>query len=144
MKKNGFTMLEVLLTVATISILAVISMPIYQNFQVRNDLDIAVSATAQSLFRAQALAVGMDGDTTWGVRVQSGRIVLFKGASYVARDTTYDELFTVPASITPSGVQEVVFTKFTGLPQTTGTFILTSNTNEIRNITINSKGMVTY
>lgn len=137
-------MLEVLLTVATISILAAISMPVYQNFQVRNDLDIAASETAQSLLRAQALAVGVSGDTTWGVRVQNGSVTLFRGASYALRDTTYDEFFSMPGSITPSGVQEVVFSKFTGLPQTTGTFILTSNTNEIRNVTINSKGMVTY
>lgn len=144
MKKNGFTLLEVLLTVATISLLAAISMPVYQNFQVRNDLDVAAAEAAQSLFRAQALSVGMEGDSSWGVRVQSGAIVLFRGVNFSARDSAYDEFFTVPASIIPSGVQEVVFTKFSGLPQTTGTIILTSNTNEIRNIIINSKGMVTY
>jgi len=44
----------------------------------------------------------------------------------------------------PSGITEVVFTKFTGLPQTAGTITLTSSTNEMRNIVINQKGMVSY
>jgi prepilin-type N-terminal cleavage/methylation domain-containing protein len=144
MKKNGFTLLEVLLTVATISILATVSMPVYQSFMVRNDLDIAAAEIAQSLGRAQALSTAMDGDTSWGVRSESGRVVLFRGASYVARDVVFDEVYSVPGSIFPSGVQEVVFTKFTGLPASTGAFILTSNTNETRTITINSKGMVAY
>lgn len=71
-------------------------------------------------------------------------MTLFKGASYVARDVVYDEVFDVPTSITPSGVSEIVYTKFTGLPSVTGTVTLTSNTNETRSITINAKGTASY
>ncbi|OGI26088.1 MAG: hypothetical protein A3J76_04010 [Candidatus Moranbacteria bacterium RBG_13_45_13] len=141
---QGFTLLEVLLSVAAIAIIAGISIPIYQSFQVRNDLDIAAVEIAQTLRRAQVLAQAVDGDTSWGAYIQLGNITLFKGTSYVARDTNFDEVFDAPTSITPSGVSEIVFTKFTGLPQTTGTITLTSNANETRNITINAKGMVSY
>jgi len=141
---KGFTLLEVLLSVATITVIAGIGIPVYQSLQVRNDLDIAAITTAQSLRRAQTLSTAVDGDTSWGVRVQSGSITLFRGANYTSRDINFDELFDMPTSIAPSGLQEVVFTKFSGEPQATGTVVLISNTNETRNITINAKGMVSY
>lgn len=141
---KGFTLIEVLLSVAAIAIIAGISIPIYQSFQARNDLDITTVEIAQSARRAQTLSQAVDGDTSWGIKIQSGSIVVFKGVSYAARDITLDELFDVPTSITPSGVSEIVFAKFTGLPQTIGTITLTSNTNETRTITINAKGMVSY
>lgn len=141
---KGFTLLEILLSVAAIAVIAGISVPIYQSFQVRNDLDIAAVTIAQSLRRAQALSQAVDGDASWGVYAQSGSMTLFKGASYAARDAAFDEVFEVPASIAPSGVSEIVFTKFTGAPQTTGAVTLTSTANETRNITVNAQGMVNY
>lgn len=140
----GFTLIELLLSIAVITLIAGMSAPVYQSFQVRNDLDIATVATAQNLRRAETLATAVDGDTSWGIKVQSGSITLFKGTSYAARDVAFDESFDLPESLTPSGVSEVVFAKFTGLPQTTGTITYTSNANETRNITINAKGMVSY
>ncbi len=144
MKFSGFTLIEMLLVIAIIAIISGISIPVYQSFQVRNDLDIATASIVQSLRRAAVLSQAVDNDTSWGVYVTSGSLTLFKGTSYATRDSNFDELFDIPLTITPSGVSEIVFTKFTGLPQTTGTITLTSNTNETRTITINAKGMVNY
>lgn len=141
---KGFTLLEVLLSVATVAIIAGMGIPIYQSLQVRNDLDIAAVTIVQNFRRAQTLAQAIDGDTSWGLYIQSGSITLFQGASYASRDANFDEVFDVPINIVPSGMQEVVFTKFSGEPQATGTVTLISNTNEIRNITVNAKGMVSY
>ena len=137
-------MLEVLLSVSLIALLAGISIPIYLSFQVRNDLDIAAVTVAQTARRAEMLAQAVDGDMSWGIKIQSGSIVLFKGISYAARDPSFDEVFDMPTSITPSGVGEIVCAKFSGLPQTIGTVTLTSNANENRVITINAKGTISY
>ena len=143
--RQGFTLLEVLLTMSIIGILAGASLPIYQRFQVRNDLDVAVMTVAQSLRRAQVSAQAVVGDAPWGVSVQSDSIVLFRGASYAARDSAFDETFGVPSSITASGMTEVAFSKFAGLPQTTGTLTLTAaSVGEARTVTVNAKGMVDY
>ena len=144
MKNTGFTLIEVMLSLAAISIIAGISIPIYQSFQARNDLDIATVSIVQTMRRAQILAQAVDGDTSWGVKLQSESLTLFKGANYVARDSSFDEVFDISTTITPSGISEVVFAKFTGLPQTTGTITLSSNINETRTITINEKGAVSY
>jgi prepilin-type N-terminal cleavage/methylation domain-containing protein len=141
---RGFTLLEVVLSVAALAAIAGVGIPVYQSFQVRNDLDVAVAEIVQSAHRAQTLAQASDRDTSWGVRVQVGSIVVFSGTSYAARTAAYDEVFDLPASMTPSGLSEVVFTKFTGLPQQTGTITLTANANEVRTISINTKGVVSY
>lgn len=141
--EQGFTLLELLLSVAIISLLAGLSLPVYRALLSKNDLDISATVVASSLRRAQTLSQSVDGDTTWGVKAQSGSIVLFKGAGFAARDTTFDETFEVPTTIGISGVGEIVFAKFTGFPQTTGTVTASSET-DTRSVTINEKGMVSY
>jgi len=140
---KGFTLLELLLSVALISVIAGFSLPVYRTLIKKNDLDITVNSIAVSLRRAQVLSQAVDGDTTWGVKVQSGSIVVFKGVSYAARDTSYDESFDLQTSISPGGTTEVVFAKLTGLPQSTGTTTLTSE-SDTRTVSINAKGMVNY
>lgn len=144
MVRNGFTLLELILSITVIGLVASVALPVSRSFQVRNDLDIAAATAAQTLRRAQVRSQGMDNDTTWGVRASSGSIILFRGASYAARDATFDEVFDVPSTITPSGTTEFVFTKFTGNPTTTGTLTLTSSDNEVINLVINAKGTITY
>ena len=145
MKSNyGFTLLEVLLSIALISILAGVSLPAYYTLFSKNDLDVAKNQVAQSLGRASFLSSASVGDTTWGLEVLSGKIVIFKGANYAGRDVNYDEIYGIPPSIIPSGLSEVVFYKMTGFPGATGAIILTSTNGETRTITINSKGSINY
>lgn len=142
--QTGFTLLEVLLSVGVISLIAGIGIPIYQTFQNRNDLDIASTTIAQTLRRAQILSQAVEGDISWGLRLQNDSVTLFKGTSFAVRDSSVDEVTQISASIMPSSLTEVVFTKFTGLPQTIGSFILSSVNNETRTITLNAKGTVAY
>ncbi len=142
--RKGFTLPEVLLSVTLLGVIASMTIPMYRTFMVRNDLDTAAMTIAQGLRRAQALSEAGDGDTTWGVRVGVGSILIYKGASYVSRDSSFDENTSIPTTIVPAGITEVVFSKITGTPSATGTFILTSQNNETRTVTINEKGTVSY
>ncbi|MFC1622917.1 Tfp pilus assembly protein FimT/FimU [Patescibacteria group bacterium] len=143
-KEKGFTFLEVILTIAVIAVLVGMSAPIFYSFQAKNELDTATNIVAHSLRRAQVLSQSVDGDISWGMDIRSGSITVFKGASYAARDADYDEVFDVSTSITPSGVGEIVFSKFYGEPGITGTITLTANTGNTRSLSVNSKGMVDY
>ncbi len=144
MRQRGFTLVEMLLSITIIAILVGVSGPVYNSFVVRNDLDVTGQQIVQSLRRAQTYARSMEDDTAWSVEIQTSAATLFQGTNFGGRDATFDEEVTIPASITRSGLTEVQFAKFTGLPNTTGTITLTSNTNETRTITINAKGMVNY
>ena len=142
--RSGFTLIEMALSVALLGIIFGMTMPMYHTFSVRNDLDIATFTVVQSLRRAQVLSQVSDGDSSWGVRVSSGSILIYKGSSFILREEEYDENTSIPTTILISGLQDVVFSKQTGLPQNTGTVSLTSSSNETRNVTINQKGMVDY
>lgn len=143
-RESGFTLVELLLSVAIITLLAGMSVPVFATFNQRNDLDLTTFTIASMLRRAQTYARGSDLDSQWGVYVQSGSAVVFKGASYAARDSTQDETTTLPAAIIPSGTSEIVFAKLSGSPATTGAITLTNNTNDARTVSINAKGMVGY
>ncbi len=144
MSLKGFTLPEVLLSVALITIIGTMSIPMYRVFMVRDELDSAATTLTQNLRRAQALSRASVGDMTWGVRVGVGSILIYKGANYVLRDSSFDENTSIPTTIVPTGINEINFSKTAGLPSATGTFILTSQANETRTITINEKGMVDY
>ncbi|MBN2016228.1 prepilin-type N-terminal cleavage/methylation domain-containing protein [Candidatus Dojkabacteria bacterium] len=142
--QKGFTILEMLLVVAAISVLAGLSIPVYQSFQVKNDVDVSANIVAQSLRRAQVLSQSVDGDSTWGVYIQSGSITIFKGTDYAGRDSSFDEVFDMSTTITPSGITEIVFSKVSGEPGSSGDIILTTSTNQVRTLNINEKGMMEY
>jgi prepilin-type N-terminal cleavage/methylation domain-containing protein len=139
---SGFTLLEVLLSVAIIGIISGIGIPVFQSFQVSNDMGVTTSTVIQTLRRAQLLAQANDRDSQWGIKAQSGSITLFKGDSYIARDTSADEVYTTPASLQYSGLTEVVYSKLFGIPTPTGTLTITSANNETSQIVVNAKGMV--
>lgn len=144
MDKRGFTLIEIMLSVAAIAVIAGIGIPVYQAFQNRNEVDVAAMEFGQALRRAQAFSMASTGDSTWGVSIQSGSIVVFKGASYAARDTTYDETYDLATAIGISGTTEYVFAKMSGTPSTSGTVTVTSPNNETRSITLSAKGLVSY
>jgi len=142
--KSGFTLVEIMLVIALMVLISSISVPVYQSFQVKNDLEASSNELVQSLRRAQILAQANEGDSTWGVSVQPGGLVVFKGLNYSGRDTDYDEVFEMATSITPSGITEVVFDKLSGLPKTSGDMILTTSNGDIKTISINSRGIIEY
>ena len=141
---SGFSLVELIIALAILGILGAVAVPVYSGLQVGNDLDIAATAVAQSLRRAQLLSQGVDGDAPWGVRVQAGEVILFRGASFAQRDANFDERFDLSTSLSPAGLQEVTFARLTGLPTAVGTFTMTTPNGESKIISINGKGMVAY
>lgn len=140
----GFTLLEVLLSVAIITLLMGLSLPVYETFVRRNDLDITAQSLAVVLRRAQVYAHSAQNDSAWSVEVQTSAITLFRGTNFAGRNTVYDETVSVPGTVTPGGLTEVQFAQFTAAPNTTGNITLASTTNDTRTVSVNAKGMVDY
>ncbi|HNX10946.1 MAG TPA: hypothetical protein PKI61_02295, partial [bacterium] len=80
----------------------------------------------------------------WGVLIASSSINLFSGNSYAARDINYDEVFSLPNSISPATSTELVFSKYWGLPNATATVTFYSVNNESRILGVNSQGTINY
>lgn len=143
-RDNGFTLIEILLSVGIISLLVGASLPVYVSFQTRNDLEVTTQSVVSMLRRAQTYARAGNGDSQWGVAVQAGSATLFKGAAFTSRDTAYDEIAIISSATSVSGLGEIVFAKLSAAPSTTGSITLSATTNDTRMITINGKGMVNY
>lgn len=142
-QSRGFTLIELLLSVSILGIITAVSIPVYASFLTRNDLGTSVESVSSAMRRAGMYARGMNDDSAWGIKVQSSSITLFKGTSFATRETAYDEVITLPGTITASGMDEIIFAKLAATPSATGTITLTTNTNETKAIAINAKGMVT-
>jgi len=139
----GFTFIEAIVVMAVFAILAGASFPIYKIIQEKNNLNIARNVLVTATRRAQTLSVANKEDAVWGVHIEQGSVVVFKGLDYTARDISKDEAFSISQQIVPSGPADIIFSKLFGLPQTTGTIIL-SNNNETREIILNGKGILAY
>lgn len=142
--ESGFTLIEVLLSIALIAFIAGISIPVYQSLQLRNDLEVSANIISQNLRRAQTLSRGVDDDSKWGLYIESEKATIFKGNDFLTRDMDADETYDLPRSVVPSGLQEIIFGKFSGEPQQTGDVILTSSSGDIKTVTINEKGTINY
>jgi Tfp pilus assembly protein FimT len=137
--RRGFTIAEVLIVVGLIGLVVSVSMPMYNRYIARNSMEIARQNVAQGLERAKFLAQTGMNDSAWGFSTIAipGRGVLFMGDSFATRNPAFDELYSIPESITVDGLTEVVFEKVTGLPSVTGTITITTEYNEETSITVN-------
>ncbi len=142
--KSSFTLIELLLSVALITIIASFSSSILFRFLANDYLYDTENILIMSLKRAQIFSQANLADSNFGVKLQNGDITIFKGDSYAMRDTAYDEIYDAVNSINMSGLTEIIFSKFTGYPTSSGTIVLTTNTGDSKTVSINSKGMVDY
>lgn len=140
---KGFTLLEIILVVALILFLFGISMPVYQTMLFGSEVESGNKILVSTLRKAQTQSMASVSDAKWGVKLFSNNLVLFKGDSYDARDSSADSAYTLPATFVISGPTEIVFSKKYGIPSATGTITLSLN-GKTANILINSKIVQSY
>lgn len=128
------TLLETLLVASLLVAIAGMSIPMYRNYQIRSDLDIAENQTRQMINRARLLSQAGVEDSIWSVDASSG--ILFKGSNFVERDRDYDEYYPFAPTIAVSGLTQISFSQLYGEPSRTGTITLTAINGDIRTITV--------
>lgn len=141
-KQNfGFTIIEIVVAIAIISVLAtmgfLVSLDFYKSYAFNSERDIVISL----LQKARSQSLNNIFQKPHGVAFSASQYVLYEGGSYLTRDSSKD--FIVPAnpSISNSG-GEVVFAQLSAeaLPIT---FTLTAG-NRTQLININQEGMVQW
>lgn len=138
---RGFTLLETLLVLSILSALVFLTAPIGLTFYQTQALDEATLSTIETLRRAKFNAIFQRNDSAFGVKFMSDSYTLFQGDSYTSREENEDELFLLPADITTSGISEIVFSKMTGVPNSTGTITLTLGTRD-ESIIVDDPGVI--
>lgn len=134
MKRTGFALMELILVIGVVGTVTGMAVPLYRDYQIRNDLNLATEQVTQGLARARLLSQSAQDDDGWGFYVPAG--VLYKGDNYADRDPAYDEVYPMPSTITPSGLLEVSYSKLNGAPSATGDITLTALNDEQRHVFI--------
>jgi len=140
--KKGITFLETLLVIGIMAILIAIIGPSSLDFYKSQQLDANTQEIIQTLRRAQLKAMSNESDSSFGVYSTNNSYILFKGSSYASRQAQYDEIFSLPATITVSDApKQVVFSKFEGTSLMAVNIVLKSD-GETRTININNMGRI--
>lgn len=137
MLRRGFALLEVIMVVSLVGAIAGVGIPLYRDYQIRNDLNLATEQVTQGLARARLLSQAAQNDDNWGFYAPAG--VLYKGDSYESRDPAFDETYPMPSTITIQGLMEVNYGKIGGVPDATGEITLTTINDDTRNVLIEVK-----
>lgn len=145
LKRTGFTLIEIVLTLAIITTVAMVSMPIYGRLKSTSDLDTSVALIVQTIRRAQTLSMGVEHDSSWGIILEPSVMTLYALDTNGSRLPDYDETTPLPETITFTGQTTIVFTKLTGEPVIAGTITLTNpNNNVSKTITISETGVASF
>lgn len=141
--RRGFTLVESMVVIGIMGVVIAVSSPAFGGYLKRNALEAMVGDAVSTLRSAQMLSQAGASDATWGVYVAGTQTVLFQGASYATRDTSFDQNVPYSSDIYPSGTVEYVFEAGTGRTQA-GSFAVTNSDGETRTITVNAFGMVDF
>ena len=146
-KTAGFTLIEIVIAVTILVLIGALLFSAFRTFSTRHTLDGAAMEVRSVLAEARAQTLESLNDSAYGVHIQSDRLVLFKGTTYVANDANNRTILmssriTLSTSLTPSG-SDVLFQRLTGKATQTGTVTVTlkSDATQTRTITITQSGL---
>lgn len=139
--KSGVSLIELLLVIAIIAVLGATTIPAGSSFLVRNHLRNKTNEVVSSLRTAQINSLSGKENSQWGVHISASQIIMFKGSSYSAPGTSFDQKYNIPTSISITQT-EIVFDKLTGNPDTTATITVSSNAGQSNTVTVNEVGAV--
>lgn len=142
-KHKGVSLIEVLTVISIIGILAGISVSGYFYYKKSSEFGLSIQQTANMIRLAKTNSVSVVEDSQWGVNIENSKVTVFKGGNFSGRDTSFDSVVALRGVASVSGVSQIIFTKFTGLPSTLGSVTL-SNGSQNKNIQINEAGIISY
>lgn len=138
---KGFTLIEILIVTAFTALLLVFVVPTSLRFFQTQNLVDATNTLIASLRDMQNKAVFQKNDSDFGVKFSANSYILFQGSTYASRTTSEDVTIMIPSNVSISGIDEIVFAKRTGFPNTTGVLLVQTASKEI-SVSINNRGVI--
>jgi prepilin-type N-terminal cleavage/methylation domain-containing protein len=140
---RGFTLLEIVLTMAIIGILATVgtavTMTMYRSAILKSERTLLVNLFQKA--RTQAMA-NLNG-ANHGLKITGNSYVVFEGPNYDNRVQGRDETVGRDATITIAGPTEIVFIEISGNAQPNGDIIVNSGNGSFT-ISVNDQGRIDY
>lgn len=105
---KGFTLIELLIVITLTSIVAAAATPFLSRFVLHSQFDASINKITSAIQKAQTLAMNNTAGEVWGV-CQINNIVRVYLEDCEAPTQSTD--FSIPASITVSGLSDIVFSR---------------------------------
>jgi len=139
--KKALTSIELLLSLAIISLILAISTPFYLSLYTRSKTESILKEIEATVHRTKIKALASELDDDWGIAIGiDNKITIFKGNSYSSRNTTYDESSKIESGMDIENDQEIIFSKGSALPNITPTIVLKNINEDIIQIYIDPYG----
>lgn len=143
---KGFSLMEMLIVIAIMIIILAIVIYSFNTAKSKKQLEVTIDAIDSRLEEAKANALAGKNGKNFGIQFNTTTYVYFSGNSYNPADTT-NSTTTILSNlqITKSiagGGSSIIFSRLTGMPQATGTIIVTdiNNNSNTMSITIGTLG----
>ncbi|MEI7765150.1 MAG: LamG domain-containing protein [bacterium] len=140
---RGFSLIELIIVIGIFILIFNISTSGFSSYKTHSNLELAANGVVEAVRFAQSNAQSGLGNSNWGVEVLSNQVIIFKGNSYVSRDSLSDENLVFSNGMSTSGLNEIVFEKFTGKTINIGDIFISNSYGE-KKLSINSYGVIDY
>lgn len=143
-KQKGFSLLEVLLVIAIMSIIVAISFSSWQSFSDATNLSNTAKMIETKIKLAKNYSLGAVNDVNYGIHLETGSVTLFPAdAAYVLGDSD-NQVFdlTDGVEIYDGAGNDIVFSRLTGITPDSGTIgiRIINRPSKTKTININSQG----
>ncbi len=143
----GFTLIEILVVIALISVVATLSIGISSTLYTQKTFDDEVSGVLVAVYRARSLSmsnicrgVSCANGKSHGIFFGAHNYTVFEGDSFSTRDTSLDEVSTVLSAF--QGLSEIVFEPLSGNVVNPGTVLVRSPNGQSSSIAVSGEGVV--
>lgn len=142
--KKGFTLVEMLIILAILTILIIVALPSFTTMRNNQILKTTASEVFSALDKAKSQALSSVNSSEYGVHFETNKIVIFKGTIYLSLDPNNEDiLISSGASISninlTGGAIDLYFDRLSGAPNKTGTVTISvSSLSKI--VTISATG----
>lgn len=140
--KNGFTLLEILISLGIFLLILGATTPFTFQFYRRYQLDSDRSTLIGLLRQARTLSLNGQGGIDHGVYIASSQFTLFDGASYAARTVANDYTVDHFEAVAIAGPSELVFRSLSG--KTASVSFTLDNLAKKSKIYVNTEGRIDW
>lgn len=141
-KDKGFTLIEIAVVLAIITLLFAIGFFVDLSMDSRNSLGSEETTLISILEKARGEAMNNIDHISHGVHVETNAYILFEGSNYAPSDTL-NEVIKKNKNISISGLNDIAFKQLSGKPNNPGQIILDDGTQQ-KTIKVMGDGLVDW
>lgn len=146
--RRGFTLLEILISISVLTLISGMALVSFVNSRNVREAVVSGQDIISVLRLAQSKSIGGEDNSAWGVHLEQGQAVLFRGTSYAG--ATFTQNFPVPARLEiaditlTGGGSDVIFKRITGRTDQAGSFTarIRSATSVAFSVSIDGSGKI--